>query len=205
MPGTDEEVTVVPGGRLDERVLATLQRLPGEIAFSGLRRVLDAHPESLARALRRLEREGLVVKVHGGYRALPSPEPSSDGAEAPLRTVAEVELPAGFSSSLLIERLSARWFGSLRWVGVIDRGEELLLAWAPRSGGGLVLLGARAGRLRVRIPERLAETDPVEAEEAAYELLFHAVEALRGRPNSAGAVPLARSFARELPPAPAWN
>ncbi len=195
----------MPGGRLDERVLATLQSLPGEIAFNGLRRVLDAHPESLARALRRLEREGLVVRVHGGYRALPSPEPSSDAAEAPLRTVAEVELPAGFSPGVLIERLSARWFGSLRWVGVIDRGEELLLAWAPRSGGGLVLLGARAGRLRVRIPERLAEADPAEAEEAAYELLFHAVEALRGRPSSAGAVPLARSFARELPPAPSWN
>ncbi len=199
--------TAAPAGRLDERILAALQDLPGEIAFNGLRRVLAAHPESLARALRRLEREGLVIRVHGGYRALPPPEPRTDreGAGTTLRTVAEVELPAGFSPTALVERLSARWFGSLRWVGVIDRPDELLLAWAPRAGGGLVLLGARAGRLRVQVPERAMDLDPGEAEEAAYELLFHAVEALRSRGPPAGAGSFVRSFAREPGPGPFPN
>jgi hypothetical protein len=171
-----------PSGRLDDRVLATLQQLPGEIAFSGLRRVLGAHPESLTRSLRRLEREGLVVRAHGAYRALtPSGGGSgADPADARLRPVAEVELPSHLPPQVLVERLASRWFGSLRWVGFVDRRDERLMAWASRSGGGIVLLGTHAGRLRVLVPSGLGQPDPAEAEEAAYELLYHAVDALRG-------------------------
>ena len=57
-------------GHLDDRVLTALQGLSGRIAFSGLRRVLRTHPESLSRSLRRLEREGLIERSDGGYRAL---------------------------------------------------------------------------------------------------------------------------------------
>ena len=167
-------------GHLDERILEALHRLSGEIAFNGLRRVLGAHPESLSRALRRLEREGLVARVGGAYRAIGPPESETpvDGSER-LRSVAEVELPAHVSAEALTARLAARWFGSLRWVGYVDRPEERLLAWAPRSGGGVVLLSARAGRLRVLVPSGRGRPDPGEAEDAAYELLFHAAEALR--------------------------
>lgn len=167
-------------GHLDERILEALHRLSGEIAFNGLRRVLGAHPESLSRALRRLEREGLVARVGGAYRAIgpAEAEASVDGSER-LRSVAEVELPAHVSAESLTARLAARWFGSLRWVGFVDRPDERLLAWAPRSGGGVVLLSARAGRLRVLVPNGLGRPDPGEAEDAAYELLFHAAEALR--------------------------
>lgn len=165
--------------RLDDRVLETLLRLRGEVAFSGLKRLLGAHPESLARSLRRLEREGLVLRAGGGYRALASPSGPPDGTGSELRAVAEVELPPSATPPALVERLSARWFGSLRWVGVVARPGEQLLAWATRSGDGLVLLGLRGRRLRVLVPETWARNDPAETEEAAYELLLHAVEALR--------------------------
>ena len=188
-------------GRLDERILATLQDLPGEIAFSGLRRVLRAHPESLTRALRRLEREGLILRGEGGYRALgPGGSPAApDGEE--FRAVAEVELPSHVASEDLVDRLSSRWFGSLRWVGVVERSGERLLAWAPRSGPGLVLLGTRGSRLRVLVPDGIAALDGNDAEDAAYELLFHAVEALRGlgvRGNLATG-PTMRSLAQGSP------
>jgi hypothetical protein len=76
--------------------------------------------------------------------------------------------------------LAGRWFGTLRWVGLLERPDGELLAWARRDGGRLVLLGFRRGRLSVYASAAAGlDDDPAEAEEAAYELLYHAVEALR--------------------------
>lgn len=166
-------------GRLDERILTTLQGLRGRIAFNGLRRALGAHPESLARALRRLEREGLVDRSDDGYRSL-SPEVAPAASLAnDLRPIARVRLPPGASADAVLGRLSGHWFGTLRWVGVIDRPGGRLLAWARRDASGYVLLGIHDGSLRVYVPGEAAPGDPVEAEDAAYEVLAHAVDALR--------------------------
>jgi DNA-binding Lrp family transcriptional regulator len=204
---SEKEEPELSGGRLDDRVLATLQGLSGQIAFSGLRRALRAHPESLSRTLRRLEREGLVERVGGAYRAL-GPSPSlATAAEGGLRTVARVELPPGLLPSAVLARLTGRWFGSLRWVGIIERSGERWLAWGPRDGGGIVLLGLRAGALRVCLPEGLGvASDPNEDEDAAYELLYHAVEALRS-PSGVGsdAGDSLRAFAARSPTAPTDN
>lgn len=177
-PGSDPRLSAIPG-RLDDRILHALEGLPGRIAFSGLRRVLGAHPESLARALRRLEREGLVERVDGGYRVLSDGRRSIEELTADLRTIAQVELPAGISAESLFGRLAGRWFGSLRWMGVVERNDGRLLAWARRDGNGHVLLGVDRGNLRVLVPASDDRDDVAEAEEVAYELLLHAVEALR--------------------------
>jgi len=165
--------------RLDDRVLVALQELHGQIAFSGLRRALGAHPESLTRALHRLEREGLVERTRDGYRAL-AREPTVDpGAVSRLRPIAHVKVPPGTAPETVLARLSGRWFGTLRWVGVIDRPSQRLFAWARRDGSGYVLLGIHGGSLRVYVPDESGSGDLTEAEDAAYELLGHAVGALR--------------------------
>jgi len=186
---------------LDERVLTTLKGLPGRVAFSGLKRVLHAHPESLARSLRRLEREGLVERVDGGYRALSGPWRSSRSLTRELRAIAEVDLPASTPPETLLGRLTGRWFGSLRWVGVVDRSDERLLAWAGRDGSNYVLLGIDRGKLRVYVPADLT-TDPSEADEAAYELLVHAVDALRPAPALSSSVTF---FAAERADLASWT
>jgi len=199
MRDREEDVGIPESARLDDRVLATLQGLSGRIAFSGLRRALHAHPESLSRTLRRLEREGLVERVDGAYRSL-VPAPSLGGAaEHGVRTVARVELPPGLLPSAVFARLTGRWFGSLRWLGIIDRSGERWLAWGRRDGNGVVLLSLRRGALRVCLPENIAAGDPTEDEDAAYELLYHAVEALRSPAGlGADAGPGARAFAADL-------
>jgi len=176
--GAEVRPASAPSAGLDERVLATLQELRGRIAFSGLRRALGAHPESLSRSLRRLEREGLVDRQDGGYRAL-RPPAAGEPASTDLRTIASVELPPGVEAGFVHGRLSGRWFGSLRWVGVVERPGGRLFAWAGRDGSGTVLLGIHRGVLRVYVPTDAATSDPGEVEESAYELLAHAVEALR--------------------------
>ncbi|HTW39324.1 MAG TPA: hypothetical protein VMF04_00450 [Thermoplasmata archaeon] len=179
--------------RLDDRVVVALQELHGRIAFNGLRRVLKAHPESLSRALRRLEREGLVERNDGGYRLL-SREPTADAVAAnELRPIARIEVPLGVAPETILGRLSGHWFGTLRWVGVIERPSGRLLAWARRDGTGYVLLGIQRGSLRVYIPDASGAQDLGEAEDAAYELLGHAVEALRPASSETGGVAFLRS------------
>jgi DNA-binding transcriptional ArsR family regulator len=197
--GGEERPPAAPSAGLDERVLSTLQGLRGRIAFSGLRRVLGAHPESLSRALRRLEREGLVERNDGGYRALlpshPAGPPSTE-----LRSIARVDLPPGVEAEFVHGRLSGRWFGSLRWVGVVERPGGRLLAWAGRDGSGYVLLGIQRGVLHVYVPAEPADGDPADVEDSAYELLGHAVDALRfSASGSSGAVALFAA-ARDLTP-----
>jgi len=164
---------------LDERVLSTLQGLQGRIAFSGLRRALHAHPESLSRSLRRLEREGRVERSGGGYRALGEVPRGVPRASTELRPIAQVDLPPGAPPDSVLGRLSGRWFGSLRWVGVVDGPSGRLLAWARRDGVGYVLLGIHQGVLRVYVRGESSGDDVNEAEDSAYELLVHAVNAVR--------------------------
>lgn len=173
---------------LDGRVLTALQGLGGRLAFSGLRRMLGAHPESLARSLRRLEREGLVERVTGGYRALRGAPAVDVLSDRGLRVIAKIELPPGSSPAILSAQLAGRWFGTLRWVGLLERPEGELLAWARRDAERLVLLSVRGRELSVLVRSDAAPDDPSEAEEAAYELLFHAAEALRPTPPAGPAV-----------------
>ncbi|HTT15647.1 MAG TPA: hypothetical protein VMG81_07750 [Thermoplasmata archaeon] len=180
MSSADGPLLPAASPRLDDRVLATLQELHGRIAFSGLRRALQAHPESLARSLRRLEREGLVERVDGGYRALETDGGAADGLAARLHSIASVGLPPGADPGPVLARLTGHWFGGLRWVGVVERPEGRLLVWTRRDGSSPVLAGIRRGVLHVYLPEDSRRTDePEESEDAAYELLVHAVGALR--------------------------
>ena len=174
-----EELSRGSSKALDDRVLSMLIGLQGRIAFSGLRRVLHAHPESLSRALRRLEREGRIERSSNGYRAVGDRLSSAAGAPPELRRIAQVSLPPGTLASSVLGQLSGRWFGSLRWVGVVDGPSGRLLAWARRDGEGYVMLGIQQGALRVYVRGEGSGDDEGEAEDSAYELLTHAVDALR--------------------------
>jgi len=195
MTAVRDELTLERSERLDERVLSTLLGLQGRIAFSGLRRVLHAHPESLSRSLRRLEREGRIERSNEGYRAVSGltspPTPDSSG----LRSIAAVDLPPGTVATSVLGRLSGRWFGSLRWVGIVGGPKGGLLAWARRDGAGYVLLGIDRGVLRVYVRDEDSGDDEAEAEDSAYELLSHAVGALR--PSSHGTGDSVSFFAQD--------
>ncbi|HXW66561.1 MAG TPA: hypothetical protein VEL82_01575 [Thermoplasmata archaeon] len=201
MTREEDLIGAPPGGRLDDRVIVTLQELGGRIAFSGLRRALGAHPEALARALRRLEREGLVERSASGYRALLGTPRLDRALTDDLRPIARVQLPLGVTSDQVLGRLAGRWFGSLRWVGVIDGPSGRLLGWARRDGSGYVLLGIAERSLRVYVPGGEEAGELGEAEDAAYEVLAQAIEALRPLAPTGS---VAR-FAAGVPPPEAWR
>lgn len=173
-------------GSLDVRILSMLQELHGRMAFNGLRRKLGAHPESLARALRRLEREGLVERADGGYRALTTESFDHPTSPTELRPIARIELPKELDEATVVARLAGRWFGSLRWVGFVEQPGRRLLAWARRDGYGQVLLGISRGVLRVYVPEGEDHDDASEWEALAYELLVQAVAVVQPGPGVGG-------------------
>jgi len=189
------------GSRLDDRVLATLEGTGGRVAFGGLKRLLGAHSESLSRSLRRLERDHRVERVDGGYRRV-----GSDGAGTPPgplrgRTIVEVDLAPGLSPAAVEARLSGHWFGELRWVGASDAGSERLLVWARRDAETTVVLGIGASTLRVMEGGRGRRSATRGSEAAAFELLHHAVAALRSSSADrglSGAVLMARPSTPEL-------
>lgn len=182
--------------RLDDRVLEVLQESSGRIAFNGLRRALRVHPESLTRALRRLERDGTIRRAQGSYElAAPVLRDREPAPPTEVRTIASVELPPGASGEEIFGRLSGRWFGPLRWVGVFDHPGDPWLVWSVEGSPAHVMLSTRAGRLRVLAEG--AKTDPEgRVDDAAYELLAHAVNRLREIPRATDS-PV--SFLAQLP------
>jgi DNA-binding Lrp family transcriptional regulator len=186
-----------PTGRLDDRILLALQEMHGRMAFSGLRRNLRAHPESLARALRRLEREGLIDRSAEGYRALVAPRSVASDDAGTLRLVARIGVPLGLEPDVVLARLTGRWFGGLRWVGVVERPPLRLLSWAHRDGSGTVLLGAQRGSLRIYTTSGRSPGDAGDSEDAAYELLVAVADALRPAGGTRSLAFLAASDAPE--------
>ncbi|MCI4373618.1 MAG: hypothetical protein L3K02_08265, partial [Thermoplasmata archaeon] len=99
--------------------------------------------------------------------------------ETELHSVARIAVPLGLEPEAILARLTGRWFGGLRWVGVVERPSQRLLSWAHRDGSGTVLLGAQRGSLRIYTTSGRAEGDTTDSEDAAYELLVAVADALR--------------------------
>ncbi|MCI4358518.1 MAG: MarR family transcriptional regulator [Thermoplasmata archaeon] len=192
----DWDMEVGPHARVDERVLGALASNSGTLAFNGLRRTLKVHPESLVRALRRLEREGMVLRSENGY-ALREPVPPRAASGPPrARTVASVRLPPNVSAHDLLGRLAGRWLGPLRWLGVYEHPGDPWLVWTLGTTSEHAMLSVRRGTLRV-----LADADSTspEADDAAYALLARALDSVRDTPRTPSDEDLTR-FSRDERP-----
>jgi hypothetical protein len=178
---------------LDDRVVEFLAERPGRVAFNGLRRALDAHPESLVRSLRRLERHGVVRHESNGYALADRPDLPAPQVPRRPRPFAEVTLMPGVSRTELFGRLAGRWFGMLRWVGVYEPADGPWLVWSVEGRPGDQLrLGIRRGRLVVLIDRGPGASDAGRTEDAARRLLRHAIDALAPtEPGDPGVLSLA--------------
>ena len=89
--------------------------------FGGLKRRLGVHPESLSRALYRLEDQGIVEKGLGGYEVTPKAKEflrfHSLDTEEPRVQLLRTLLPPDAPAHQIISDLQGRWFGMLRWLG----------------------------------------------------------------------------------------
>ena len=143
---------------VDDRDRAVLQAFAGDatatLAFQGIRRSLNLHPEKLSRALRRLAEAGVLEHTKDGYklteagvRAVPAPQVPRSERLAVLDTM----IPATVSPHAVVEQLKLKWFANLRWVGFTEHQGVVALRWVTDDGRKRVTATLDAGRLLVDV------------------------------------------------------
>ncbi len=165
-----------------------------ELSFQGIRRKLGLHQETLSRALHRLQRDGFVERLDHAYRISPKGILTIGGENPRLSLKAEpidpysvsllrARLPPDVSTAELVNSLSYKWFGNLRWLGSTQTPEFATLNWMTNDSGL---------KISVRIKEDVLtiETFPIstdsisEATRSAFDLFDHISKALKGAGHS---------------------
>jgi DNA-binding transcriptional ArsR family regulator len=169
---------VATGGTISERDAEVVRTIEEEglsvFTFDGLRRITGAHPETLSRTLERLEEDGMVVRSPEGY----SMTDKAKGA-VPLRPayaaskrvpILHTFLPYGASAGRIISALKGRWFDKMRWVGLADGEDGVVMKWVTDDGSALIDARFSAGQLDVEARIR-SEADLAGAVRAAHQLM----------------------------------
>jgi DNA-binding PadR family transcriptional regulator len=170
-----------------------------EQSFQGIKRKLGLHQETLSRSLHRLQRDGFVERLDHAYRISPKGVHTIGDYKSGLNSLAKIDsvdpysvsllrakLPPDVNTSDLVNSLSYKWFGNLRWLGSTQTPDSATLSWITDDSGQ---------KISVRIKEDLLtiETFPTsqdsisDATRSAFELFDHVSKALRNAGRSAPA------------------
>ena len=167
----------------DREVLDFLRNEPvSEVGFNGIKRRLGIHPERLSRALQRLERDNLVEKTELGYRltshARVAMSPTAIKPVAAVVPLLQTFLPPEVDLHELANTLRGRWFGSLRWHGLLETGQEIVLTWMSLEGS--IQINARLRTSALSIEAQVADPSKLPAAIAASHELFMHIAAAYG-------------------------
>jgi predicted transcriptional regulator len=116
----------------DENTIATF-------TFNGLKIISNLHQEILSRSLKRLKELGLVDKTKSGYnfnkkgkfifsrfKSILNEERNS---QTKYTQIIQVSVPFQISKQQIVQYLSGKYFGSLRWIGMIQNIKGYQLKW----------------------------------------------------------------------------
>jgi len=142
--------------------------------FDGLRRITGTHPETLSRSLERLEDDGYVVKSPEGYsvtgkaRGTFALRATSDvGKRIP---ILHTFLPYEASAGKIVSALKGRWFDTIRWVGMSESEEGLVMKWVTEDGSATIDARFSAGLLDIDAKIG-SDSDLPKAVRAAHQLM----------------------------------
>ncbi|HYB03492.1 MAG TPA: MarR family transcriptional regulator [Nitrososphaerales archaeon] len=162
-----------------------------DLSFQGIKRKLGLHQETLSRSLHRLQRDGFVERLDHAYRISPKGITSIAGEKSKLPSLKlepvdpyaisllRARLPPDINVPELVNSLSYKWFGNLRWLGSTQTPESATLSWMTEDSDL---------KISVRIKEDLLtiETFPTgsgsisDATRSAFELFDHVSKNLKG-------------------------
>ena len=142
--------------------------------FDGLRRITGAHPETLSRSLDRLEDGGIVVRSPEGYTITDKAKesfaarPAYGGARKV--PILHTFLPYEASAKTIVSALKGRWFDTIRWVGMAEADDGLVMKWVTEDGTATIDARLSAGQLD--IDAKVAkEADLPKAVRGAHQLM----------------------------------
>ena len=154
LDNNDEEVSI-PIDDLhnnDKKILVLLsEEVWSTYSFKALERKLGIHQQSLSRALKRLEYLNLVEKTPHGYKIKgknifpltsiiqnnQSEEEEPLSVETTIKTKAkkrfnqliQIRIPIKSNIDTIVNHLVGKWFGNLRWFGLIKKEAGFTLQW----------------------------------------------------------------------------
>lgn len=133
----------------DKKVLSVLNQdsdlADNQYTFNGLVRKLGMHQQSLSRALHRLEDAGLVQKTESGYKLsrnlrsilvkksrinLESLSKRISKQQVQFVQILQLYIPTIVEVEEVVGKLLGKWFGNLRWIGLIEGDGGYVLQWA---------------------------------------------------------------------------
>ncbi|CUR52086.1 conserved protein of unknown function [Nitrosotalea devaniterrae] len=132
----------------DKKVLSLLNQDGGvsdnKYTFNGLVRKLGIHQQSLARSLHRLENAGLVKKTDYGYKLtknldsilvkksridLENLSKIISHQYAQFEQIIQLYIPTTVKVEDVVNKLLGKWFGTLRWIGIVEGDGGYVLQW----------------------------------------------------------------------------
>lgn len=132
----------------DKKVLSLLNQdsdvNDNQYTFNGLVRKLKIHQQSLTRSLHRLETAGLVKKTDYGYKLTKNLDSvlvkksridlenlsKSISHNNQFEQILQLYIPNDIPVESVINKLLGKWFGTLRWIGIVEGDGGYVLQWA---------------------------------------------------------------------------
>jgi len=159
----------------DAEVVRTIEEEELSVfTFDGLRRITGVHPETLSRSLERLEDGGLVMRSPEGYSVTEKAKgsfaarPTYSGARRV--PILHTFLPYEASTRTIVSALKGRWFDTIRWVGMAEAEDGVVLKWVTEDGTATIDARFSAGQLD--IDAKVAnEADLPKAVRAAHQVM----------------------------------
>lgn len=171
----------------DEEIVRVIENEELSVfTFDGLRRITGAHPETLSRALDRLEEGGYVTKSPDGYSSTgkikSTAGPRQTYEEWNRVPILHTFLPSGASLDEVVSSLKGRWFDRLRWVGIADSEEGVAMKWVTDDGSVMIDVKFSSGQMNIEARLK-SETGLPDAVRAAHQLIGR-LSKLYSRPRS---------------------
>ena len=136
----------------DKKVLSLLNQdsdvNDNQYTFNGLVRKLRIHQQSLTRSLHRLESAGLVQKTDYGYRLtknldsmlvqksrldLENLSKRISNQYDSFEQILQLYIPTDIKVEDIVNKLLGKWFGTLRWIGIVEGDGGYVLQWASND------------------------------------------------------------------------
>jgi len=131
----------------DKKILSLLRKeLLSTYSFKAIERKLDIHQQSLSRALKRLLDLNLIEKTSSGYKLvernvynfnsvieenLLNEEIEIDKSKKhrKYKQLIQTDIPIKGNIESIVDHLAGKWFGNLRWFGLIKKETGFRLQW----------------------------------------------------------------------------
>ena len=131
----------------DKKILLLLRKeMWSTYSFKALERKLDIHQQSLSRALKRLLDLNLIEKTSSGYKLVErnacklNPilddnllneelEISKSRKNRKYKQLIQIYMPMKSNIEPIVDHLTGKWFGNLRWFGLITKETGFRLQW----------------------------------------------------------------------------